>query len=109
MAVLHVDSANAQVHALFHSKPPYSGARIPAACRQIALLRPNPPYAWINPVRPMNWEKYREKMEPVGRWVEDARRAGGDPNVARAIEARLESEADEEIRRSLDLELAGIY
>jgi hypothetical protein len=57
----------------------------------------------------MDWEKYRRKMEPVNRWVKDARQAGGDLNVARAIEARLESEPDEEIRRHLNLELAGIY
>jgi tetratricopeptide (TPR) repeat protein len=57
----------------------------------------------------MDWEKYRRKMEPVGRWVEDARQAGGDRHVARAIEARLESEEDEEIRSSLNFELAGIY
>ena len=56
-----------------------------------------------------DWEKYRRKMEPVNRWVEGARRAGGDLNVARAIEARLESEPDEEIRRSLNFELAGAY
>jgi len=57
----------------------------------------------------MDWEKYRQKLEPVNRWVEDARQAGGDNHVAHAIEARLESEPDEEIRRSLNFELAGIY
>ena len=57
----------------------------------------------------MDWESYRRKMEPVNRWIEDARRAGGDLNVASAIEARLESEEDEEIRSSLNFELAGIY
>src|SRR6266496_2164912 len=60
-------------------------------------------------VRQMDWESYRRKMEPVNRWIEDARRAGGDLNVAGAIEARLESEEDEEIRSSLNFELAGIY
>jgi tetratricopeptide (TPR) repeat protein len=57
----------------------------------------------------MDWEKYRRKMEPVGRWVEDARRTGGDVNVARAIEARLESEPDQEVRSSLNFELAMAY
>jgi hypothetical protein len=66
----------------------------------------------LGSIRQMNrtdWEKYRRKIEPVNRWVADARKAGGDLNVARAIEARLESEADEEICRSLNFELAGIY
>jgi hypothetical protein len=57
----------------------------------------------------MDWEKYRRKMDPVNRWVTDARRAGGDLNVAHAIEARLESEPDEEIRHSLNFELAMTY
>jgi tetratricopeptide (TPR) repeat protein len=57
----------------------------------------------------MDWEKYRRKMDPVDRWVEDARQAGGFPHVARAVEARLQSEPDEEIRRSLNFELAGAY
>jgi tetratricopeptide (TPR) repeat protein len=57
----------------------------------------------------MDWEKYRRKIDPVDRWVEDARRAGGDLDVARAIEARLESEPDEEVRRHLNFELAMAY
>jgi hypothetical protein len=57
----------------------------------------------------MDWEKYRRKIDPVDRWVEDARRAGGDLDVARAIEARLESEPDEEVLRHLNFELAMAY
>ena len=57
----------------------------------------------------MDWEKYREKMRPVDRWVEDARHAGGFPNVVRAVEARLQTETDAEIRHSLNFELAGAY
>ena len=57
----------------------------------------------------MNWEKYRQKMNPVDHWIDEARHAGGFPNVARAVEARLQTETDEEIRRSLNFELAGAY
>src|SRR4051812_2689945 len=57
----------------------------------------------------MDWEKYRQKIDPVNRWVEDARQAGGDPHVIRAIEARLEGEPDEEVRCHLNFELAMAY
>jgi hypothetical protein len=60
-------------------------------------------------MNPTEWEEYRRKIEPVDRWVEDARKAGGDINVIRVIEARLESEPDEEIRSSLNFELAMAY
>jgi tetratricopeptide (TPR) repeat protein len=57
----------------------------------------------------MNRENDRRKMRSLYDWIDEARHAGGHANVARAVEARLESEADEEIRRSLNFELAGAY
>jgi tetratricopeptide (TPR) repeat protein len=57
----------------------------------------------------MDWEKYKGKMEPDNRWVEDARRARGDINVARAIEARLENEPDAAVRRRLNFDLTTEY
>jgi tetratricopeptide (TPR) repeat protein len=57
----------------------------------------------------MDWEKYKGKMEPDNRWVEDARRARGDINVARAVEARLENEPDAAVRRRLNFDLTTEY
>jgi hypothetical protein len=57
----------------------------------------------------MDWDKYKRKMQPVDRWAEDARQAGSDLHVAHAIEARLESEPDQEVRSRLNFELAMAY
>jgi len=57
----------------------------------------------------MNRENDRRKKHSLYGWIDEARHAGGYPDVARAIEARLESEPDEEIRRSLNFELAWAY
>ena len=57
----------------------------------------------------MNRENDRQKMRSLHDWIEEARRAGGFPNVARAVEARLQTEVDEEVRHSLNFELAGAY
>ena len=57
----------------------------------------------------MNRENDRRKMRSLYDWIDEARHAGGFANVARAIEARLENESDDEVRRSLNFELAGAY
>jgi tetratricopeptide (TPR) repeat protein len=57
----------------------------------------------------MNRENDRQKMRSLHDWIDEARHAGGFPNVARAVEARLQTETDEEVRRSLNFELAGAY
>ena len=57
----------------------------------------------------MNRENDRRKMRSLYDWIDEARHAGGFANVARAVEARLENEPDNEVRRSLNFELAGAY
>ena len=57
----------------------------------------------------MNRENDRRKMRSLHDWIDEARHAGRFPNVARAVEPRLQSETDEEVRRSLNFELAGAY
>jgi tetratricopeptide (TPR) repeat protein len=57
----------------------------------------------------MNRENDKRKMHSLYDWIDEARHAGGFPNVARAIVARLQTETDEEIRRKLNFELAGAY
>ena len=57
----------------------------------------------------MNRENDRQKMRSLRDWIDEARHAGGFPNVARAVEARLQTETDKEVRRSLNFELAGAY
>jgi len=56
----------------------------------------------------MNWEKYRQKLEPVNRWVEDARQAGGDITLPRH-RAGWRVSRMRKYAASLNFELAGIY
>ena len=42
----------------------------------------------------MNRENDRRKMRSLHDWIDEARHAGGFPNVARAVEARLQWQRD---------------
>jgi tetratricopeptide (TPR) repeat protein len=57
----------------------------------------------------MNRENERRKVHLLYDSIGDDRRARGDINVARAIEARLENEPDAAVRRRLNFELTTEY
>ena len=56
-------------------------------------------------------DEERQKLLLAERWLKKIRDAAGDDaaSVVHAIEARLEVEPDQTVRRQLDLELAGEY